>query len=93
MHRKSSRLQNHKPNKLTFLVKLTRLFFDQVLSEVLSCISAMFILAQKNPEALSPILEKIFSTLSRPVTTQSKETRTLRQILKSNLDLVNYYCS
>ncbi|XP_023336728.1 exportin-5 [Eurytemora carolleeae] len=52
---------------------------SQVLSEVLSCISAMFILVQKNPEALSPILEKIFSTLSRPVTTQSKETRTLRR--------------
>ena len=36
----------------------------QLLSELLSCISAMFVVVLDCPEALNPILQKIFSALS-----------------------------
>jgi len=51
----------------------------RVLSEVLSCISAMFVLVKESPDALSPILEKIFSNLTNPPNQQSKEMRVLRR--------------
>jgi hypothetical protein len=36
----------------------------QVLSELLSCISSMFVVVLDCPDALNPILHKIFSALS-----------------------------
>lgn len=66
----------------TALMKLCLDFKSEdprVSSEVLSCISAMFVLVLQTPDALSPILEKIFANLAIPVITHSKDIRSLRR--------------
>ena len=51
-----------------------------ILSELLSCISALFSVVLIAPDALSAILTRIFQPLSAPVTdTTTKEVRTLRR--------------
>eukprot|EP00092_Neocalanus_flemingeri_P018049 GFUD01019534.1.p1 GENE.GFUD01019534.1~~GFUD01019534.1.p1 ORF type:complete len:1164 (-),score=281.09 GFUD01019534.1:284-3775(-) len=52
-----------------------------ILSELLSCISALFSVVLLAPEALNPILSRIFTPLSTPSDTinHSKEIRTLRR--------------
>jgi len=52
-----------------------------ILSELLSCISALFCVVLLAPDALNPILARIFTPLSTPaaVPNHSKEVRTLRR--------------
>jgi len=52
-----------------------------ILSELLSCISALFSVVLLAPDALNPILSRIFTPLSTPseVPNHSKEVRTLRR--------------
>ena len=52
---------------------------SSVLSEVLSCISALFSVVLIAPDALSVILQRIFQPLSSPNVDISKEIRTLRR--------------
>jgi len=52
-----------------------------ILSELLSCISALFSVVLLAPDALNPILSRIFTPLSAPaeIPNYSKEVRTLRR--------------
>ena len=50
-----------------------------LLSELLSCISALFSCVLLQPAALQQVLAKVFSPLSSPNTTNCKDVRTLRR--------------
>jgi len=71
-------------------VQLLKLFLEHptkdplILSELLSCISALFSLVVDTPDALNPILSKILSSITYPVPSDqyspgAKQVRTLRR--------------
>jgi len=51
----------------------------RIQSEVISCISSMFVVVLQSPEALHPILEKVFNILEQPADRQDSNVRSLRR--------------